>query len=207
MIDYNLPKNSEKWSNVDYYNHYLQTKRFGFGFIKSFEKKEFQEIKKRTSELKELYFFIYNKLPEDLKQELYYNFNQQLKALIKKQFFDVNKLPFKELKKEIKQPQQSETKKPDEVKKELYNHIFKDNEFEVWQSMFDNFKITESSNTDLRFMYEVMKYNTQIHKIVTVTGITDWINDTYQFSITKLQYTDFKKASNNKRLSTYKLIK
>ena len=82
----------------------------------------------------------------------------------------------------------NKTKQPvevtaDEVKKELHNHIFKGNAFEVWQSMFDRFNINETTRTDLRFMYEVMKYNNQIHKSVTLKIITDWINETYQFAL------------------------
>ena len=56
-------------------------------------------------------------------------------------------------------------------------------------------------------MYEVMLYNGQIHKTVTVKNITDWINDTYQFSIEKLQYTSINDKSNENRMSIYNLIK
>ena len=106
----------------------------------------------------------------------------------------------------------NKTKQPvevtaDEVKKELHNHIFKGNAFEVWQSMFDRFNINETTRTDLRFMYEVMKYNNQIHKSVTLKIITDWINETYQFAIEKLQYTDIKSKANEKRMSIYNLMK
>lgn len=103
--------------------------------------------------------------------------------------------------------QQPQVDKPDEVKKELHNHIFRNNAFEVWQSMYDNFNINETKRTDLRFMYEVMKYNKQIHKTVTLKTITDWINETYQFSIKKLQYTYIKSKSNENRMSIYNLIK
>ena len=56
-------------------------------------------------------------------------------------------------------------------------------------------------------MFEVMKYNKQIHNTVTVKNITDWINDTYQFSIEKLQYTSINDKSNENRMSIYNLIK
>lgn len=114
MSDYNFPKSSEKWNNEDYYNHYLLTKRFGFVFIKDFKKNKYDTLKEDALFYENLYFLIYNILPEKLKDELYLNFNQQLKALIKIQTFDINKSVFKKLKKKIKQPQQKETKKPDE---------------------------------------------------------------------------------------------
>lgn len=106
-----------------------------------------------------------------------------------------------------KAPEQTEINKPDEFKNELHNHIFKGNAFEFWQKLFENFNINETKRTDLRFMYEVMKYNGQIHETVTVTNITDWINDTYEFSIEKLQYTNIKSKSNQNRMSIYNLIK
>lgn len=110
----------------------------------------------------------------------------------------------------IESPDESESteiKKSNERMKPLHNQIFKDNAFEIWQRLFENLNVTESKRTDLRFMYEVMKYNGQIHNTVSVKNILDWINETYQFSIEKLQYTNFKSKSNKNRLSIYNLIK
>lgn len=104
-------------------------------------------------------------------------------------------------------PQQTETVKNDEVKKELHNDYFKDNAFEIWERLFENFNIDKTKRTDLRFMYEIMKHNGQIHKTITVKNITDWINETYDFGIDKLQYTSIKSKSNENRMSIYKLIK
>ncbi len=75
--------------------------------------------------------------------------------------------------------------KPDEVKKELHPHIFKGNAFEVWQSMFDSFQITESSRTDVKFMFEEMKKDNLIHNTVNQTTFLKWISDTYQITIEK----------------------
>ena len=108
---------------------------------------------------------------------------------------------------ELNQPQQNETGNTKEVKKELHNQIFKGNNFEIWQRLFENFNINETKRTDLRFMYEIMKYKGQIHETVTVKNITDWINKTYQFSIEKLQYTSIKNKSNENRMAIYNLIK
>ncbi len=107
------------------------------------------------------------------------------------------------------EPQQPKAVIPDEVKpkKEWHNQIFKDNAFEFWERLFENLNINETKRTDLRFMYEIMKYKEQIHKTVTVKNITDWINETYQFSIDKLQYTSIKSKSNENRMSIYNLIK
>lgn len=94
-----------------------------------------------------------------------------------------------------------------ENKKEMHNNIFVGNSFEVWESLFENLNIDETKNTDLRFMYEVMKDKNQIHENITVKAITNWINKEYEFSITKLQYTSIKSKSNDNRMTIYNLIK
>ncbi len=102
------------------------------------------------------------------------------------------------------QPQQPETVKPDEVKKELHPEIFKGNSFEIWQFMFDRFKIKESSySIDIDFMFQVMKYNNQIHDFIGLTDIKNWINKVYQISFEKIRYTNHKAKSNSKRLIIY----
>jgi hypothetical protein len=111
------------------------------------------------------------------------------------------------LKSKKNEPQQNESSIIDEVKNELHNDYFKDNAFNIWERLFENFNINETKRTDLRFMYEIMKYNGQIHKTVTVKNITDWINETYDFSIDKLQYTSIESKSNENRMSIYNLIK
>lgn len=100
-----------------------------------------------------------------------------------------------------------QTHNPDEVKKVLHDHIFKDNAFEIWEAMYNAFQITKRSRTDLRFMYEIMKYNKEIHDTVTVTNILNWINEVYDFGIDKLHYTNINDNSNRMRRNTYDLIK
>ncbi|WP_297868940.1 hypothetical protein [uncultured Flavobacterium sp.] len=94
-----------------------------------------------------------------------------------------------------------------EIKPQKHTDYFKDNAFEIWERLFENFNIDKTKRTDLRFMYEIMKHNGQIHKTVTVKSITDWINETYDFGIDKLQYTNIKSKSNENRMSIYNLIK
>ena len=89
--------------------------------------------------------------------------------------------------------------------KEMHNHIFKDNSFEVWQSMFNDFKIKESSRTDIKFMFEIMKYEKLIHPTVTQTALLNWINDNYQLTISKARYIDFK--NDTKRLAIFNKAK
>ena len=51
-----------------------------------------------------------------------------------------------------------------EIKPQKHTDYFKDNAFEIWERLFENFNIDKTKRTDLRFMYEIMKHNGQIHK-------------------------------------------
>ena len=87
-----------------------------------------------------------------------------------------------------------------EVKKELHPNIFKNNGFEIWESMFEKFNITKTKRTDIDFMFEVMKYHKFIYKNIGYNDIGNWINEVYQISFDKIKYTNHKAKSNEKRL-------
>ena len=130
----------------------------------------------------------------------------ELEALEK---LPINKTDYKILKERYQkyltniEPQQQKNNEPDEVKKELHNYIFKGNAFEIWQSMFDKFKITESKRTDIDFMFEVMKYNNLIYDNIKYVDIQNWINNVYEISFDKIKFTNHKAKSNDKRLIIY----
>jgi hypothetical protein len=83
----------------------------------------------------------------------------------------------------------------DGYKKDLHNHIFKGNSFDVWQSMFSEFGINESSRTDVKFMFEEMKKDSLIHNTVNQITFLDWIRETYNGLI-------IQKTSNHSRTKT-----
>jgi hypothetical protein len=109
-----------------------------------------------------------------------------------------------------KQPQPKETKELDKDKKELHNNIFKDNSFEVWQRMFQQFEIKESSySINLDFMFNVMQNQESkflIHKTITKTRMIEWINEVYEITFTKIRYTNYKSNSNKNRLIIFNQI-
>jgi hypothetical protein len=90
--------------------------------------------------------------------------------------------------------------------KNLHNNIFKANAFEVWQSMFNSFKITKSNRTDIDFMFQVMKYNGLIYNNIRYVDIQEWIDKVYQITFDKIKYTNHKTNSNAKRLIVYNQI-
>lgn len=84
-------------------------------------------------------------------------------------------------------------------------HIFKKNGFLIWHTMFESFNIDESSKMDLRFLYEIMKYHDLINSTVNIKNYIDWVNETNEFSIERLPYTNVHSKSNNKRMIAYNL--
>ena len=98
-----------------------------------------------------------------------------------------------------------QTDKEENGKLELHNHIFQGNAFKVWQSMFDSFKITEKNPADVKFIFEVMRYDKLIRAHVRQIDFLNWINDTYQLTIGRARYSDFK--NDVKRMAIYKQSK
>lgn len=97
------------------------------------------------------------------------------------------------------------SKKEIDLMDETYSAIFSKNGFKIWNDMFETFKITESSRTDIRFMFEVMKSEDFIHKSVRQVDILRWIDSKYQLTIEKPKFHDWKKDII--RLAAYDLAK
>ena len=79
----------------------------------------------------------------------------------------------------IKEPQQPEVIKPDEVKKELYNHIFVGNAFEVWERYKQDKQLTFRDRTDLRLIFELMKIDNLILETIDLKHYIIWLNKFY----------------------------
>ncbi|TXD51867.1 MULTISPECIES: hypothetical protein [unclassified Polaribacter] len=201
-----------KMYNIDYYNHYLLYGRF---FLKGtsikkiqFNKNEFQNIIIDLNEYVLQYEYIFNKLDSNKKIEFKQDTIDHLKNVFHNQIHSKYKIIFEDSIKRIEndfstkhnKPQQIETNKPDEVKKKLHNDVFKDNAFEVWQSMFDKFDITKRQRTDIDFMFSVMKKQGLIHENIGNTNMQDWINRVYEISFEKVKFTNPKANSNAKRM-------
>lgn len=108
--------------------------------------------------------------------------------------------------KNTEQPKQLKAVITNEDKKEYPTHIFKGNAFEIWKKMFSEFKITNTSRTDIDFMFQIMKYDNLIYDTIGLIDIQNWINEYYEITVDKVKYTDPKAASNIKRMSVYNLI-
>jgi hypothetical protein len=136
--------------------------------------------------------------------------NEQIHIKPQKKFFKDKRQYYKELikieelkerrkqlkiKNEIHQPQQDKEQSINTLPiKDLHNHIFKNNAFEVWEYMFEEFEINTSSRTDVKFIFEEMKKDGLIHKTVNQIDFLDWILCTYDGLI-------IQKTSNHNRSS------
>lgn len=78
-----------------------------------------------------------------------------------------------------------ENNKLNTLENNLHSQIFKGNAFEVWKFMFQEFDIKESSRTDIKFMYEIMKKDGLINSTVNQKNILGWVNDTYEMTVEK----------------------
>ena len=85
----------------------------------------------------------------------------------------------------------------------MYNHIFKGNAFEVWESMFDSFQIKENSRTDVKFIFEEKKKDGLIHNTVNQKSFLDWILEKHDIVIEKT--SNYSKTK--ERISIYRNAK
>ena len=106
--------------NQNALKHYLRTKRFGFGFLRTYETNQYENFKNSLESLQQEYTYIFNNISTDAKIEFHNDFSDQLNNLLKKQNFtkfkelindfkteiDTN---YKQLKNKI-QPQQKDKK-------------------------------------------------------------------------------------------------
>jgi hypothetical protein len=107
----------------------------------------------------------------------------------------------------INEPQTATAPEPQQIN--LHNNIFTKNNFLKFQRLFDEFEINHTKRTHLRFIFEKMKHENEIHNTTNLKNYIDWLNETYQFEnpITELKFTNINENSNRFRLSIYNNIK
>ena len=99
-------------------------------------------------------------------------------------------------------PQQIQDIKPDEIKKELHNNIFKDNSIYLFEKYFDNKSMTFQSRTDFRFLFEQMKKDNLIHDTVTLGQYIKFIGK-YGYYETELKAIELDALKNIQRTKDY----
>lgn len=203
--------NCIKWELKDYLNQYLQTKQFGFIILRDMD---FDLVVDKLKTLKIQFEYIYSNLLNGTEKNRfkddYFDFLDRFLANYKetrfKTIIEKHKAEILEFIPKISKPKATNSTKDTGEVKEKYNEIFSDNNFEVWELLFNELEVKESSRTDLRFMYEVMKAKGQILGTVRLIDYTDWVNDLKTWKIGKLQYTKYKDTSNSKRYRIYRNI-
>jgi hypothetical protein len=105
------------------------------------------------------------------------------------------------------QPQQIETVKTIEFKKELHNHIFKGNAFEVFEKYHTIKNLAENCKTDLNLLFQLFKKDNLFLETVELKHYIKWLNDTYKYSLTELKKVNTESRPNIQRTNDYKQYK
>lgn len=88
-----------------------------------------------------------------------------------------------------------------------HSYIFAGNGYQIWEQYRKELKITNSDRTDVRFIYEALKFDKLIHKTVGEKDFRDWMAGTYDIVMDKMPFTGIKQASNKGRMALYQSIK
>lgn len=140
------------WQNIDYYNHYLKRdktkpyKHFSMYHALQSDKPfigkniAYNDFINKLITIKSRYDFVYSKLNDTDKKELKLDFIDQLNQYKNNQVHTKFKDAISNLIDSIEKPQQIETGKPDEVKKEFKAFFKSDVNFNVIESIKTEFK-------------------------------------------------------------------
>ena len=102
-----------------------------------------------------------------------------------------------------KQPQQIETNKPDEVKKDLHSNIFKGNSIYLFEKYLENKSMNFQSRTDFRFLFEQMKeVDSLIHDTVSLAQYIKFIGK-YGYNEKELKSITMDTLKNIQRTKDY----
>lgn len=142
---------------------------------------------------------ILNRLQEIIVEAYSFSYWNTVKMLVTRydDIYDQVTEPFKESKSDIKQPEPQ--------KKEKHSQIFSGNAFYLWERLRKHFKLQDSSRADFRFMFDAMQHDGYIHNTISQKGMLNWVNDTYEITIGKPRYENFK--TDTKRMPIYSMIK
>ena len=104
-------------------------------------------------------------------------------------------------------PQQNLLSKPDEVKIELHNQIFKDNAFEVFEKYHSTKSLAENSKTDLNLLFQLFQNDNLFVETVELKHFIKWLNFNYHYSLIELKKVNIKTKPNIQRTNDYNEIK
>lgn len=88
-------------------------------------------------------------------------------------------------------------------KKELYNHIFIGNAFEVFEKYHSTKSLAENSKTDLNLLFQLFENDNLFVETVELKHYINWLNGKYKYSLTELKKVDMKSKPNIQRTNDY----
>ena len=202
------------WYDIDYYNRYIEPKCFYAGSTQAFKSNQFDEVVIFLNENKKRYNYIYNKLENNDKIEFKNDFCDKLESLKSNQTVSkfkevivdlINQIEDDYLKYKVSLiiPQQPKAVNPETVKKELYNHIFKGNAFEVFEKYHSTKSLAENSKTDLNLLFQLFENDNLFVETVELKHYIRWLNEKYFYSLTELKKVAMKSKPNVQRTNNY----
>lgn len=209
----------------DFIDDYKKGFEAGLSHLKNKEKIKLKDLKSKdlregtVNQLKNILFdrefefgsnglldLVFNKVPLIFTEKVIYNYGYwngiiySIDDIRKKAGLKTNELMTLPL-------QQLETVKPDEVKKELHNHIFKGNSFEVFEKYHNNKSLAENSRTDLNLLFQLFQNDNLFVETVELKHYIQWLNKTYGYVLTELKKVDINSKPNIQRTNDYKEYK
>jgi len=101
------------------------------------------------------------------------------------------------------QSNDSQTAKENKDGDNSYPNIFTDKGYQLWLRLFDNFKLTARSQTDIKFCFEKMKKDNFIYSTVKQADFLRWLNDLRTWDVQKPNSTV--NLKDTKRVGIYDL--
>jgi hypothetical protein len=101
----------------------------------------------------------------------------------------------------------TESTKSNEVAKEMHNHIFKGNAFELFKKYHSKMSLQQNSRTDLNLLFQLLKNDGLFVETVELKHYIKWLNETYGYDLTELKKVDINSKPNIQRTNVYKEYK
>lgn len=156
-------ENLNDWTNEDYYNHYINTKRFAFSFtIPLYKNKQFNEVNDDLKEYKNRYDYIFNKLTTEGKIELKNDFCDRLELVKNKQTQSKFKVIIENMIIQINEDYlkfKSMDEKPQQIELNIFDKIIK--ELDIIEVIF--YSQMNPVDLNLRMQKEYGRYCNEIY--------------------------------------------
>jgi hypothetical protein len=90
-----------------------------------------------------------------------------------------------------------------EVDKDLHNHIFKGNAFELFEKYHSSKSLAENSKTDLNLLFQLFQNDNLFVETLELKHYIKWLNNNYNYSLIELKKVNIYSKPNIQRTNDY----